>query len=56
MDDIPRADNALKDALPIVLLCMPALLAVSQETLRDNDVSALNFTVLGPHPTAALWF
>jgi hypothetical protein len=35
------------DALPIVSLCMPAPLAVYQETCRDNDVSALNFTVHG---------
>ncbi len=35
------------DALPIALLCMPAPLAVFQETCRGNDVSALNFTVHG---------
>ena len=35
------------DALPIVSLCMPAPLAVSQETCRGSDVSALNFTVHG---------
>ena len=35
------------DVLPIVSLCMPALLAVYQETCRDDDTSALNFTVHG---------
>ncbi len=35
------------DTLPIASLCMPAPLAVSQETYRGNDVSALNFTVHG---------
>ena len=35
------------DTLPIALLCMPAPLAVYQETCRGNDVSALNFTVHG---------
>jgi len=35
------------DVLSIVSLRMPALLAVSQETLRDSDTSALNFTVHG---------
>lgn len=35
------------DALPIASLCMPASLAMSQETCRGNDVSALNFTVHG---------
>ena len=35
------------DALPIASLCMPAPLAVTQETCRGSDVSALNFTVHG---------
>lgn len=35
------------DALPIASLCMPAPLAVFQETYRGNDASALNFTVHG---------
>ncbi len=35
------------DVLPIASLCMPALLAVYQETYRGNDTSALNFTVHG---------
>jgi hypothetical protein len=35
------------DTLPIASLCMPALLAVYQETCRGDDVSALNFTVHG---------
>lgn len=35
------------DALSIASLCMPAPLAVYQETCRGNDVSALNFTVHG---------
>ncbi len=35
------------DVLPIASLCMPALLAVSQETYRGDDTSALNFTVHG---------
>ncbi len=35
------------DALPIASLRMPASLAMSQETYRGNDVSALNFTVHG---------
>jgi hypothetical protein len=36
-----------QDVLPIASLCMPALLAVYQETCRGNDTSALNFTVHG---------
>ncbi len=36
-----------QDTLPIASLCMPALLAVYQETCRGDDVSALNFTVHG---------
>jgi len=35
------------DVLSIVSLCTPALLAVTQETLRNSDASALNFTVHG---------
>jgi len=35
------------DTLPIASLCMPAPLAVFQETYRGDDVSALNFTVHG---------
>ncbi len=35
------------DALPIAFLCMPAPLAVYQETSQGNDASALNFTVHG---------
>ena len=36
-----------QDVVPIVSLCMPAPLAVYQETCRDDDASALNFTVHG---------
>ena len=36
-----------QDVVPIASLCMPAPLAVSQETCRGNDASALNFTVHG---------
>ncbi len=39
-----------QDALSIASLCMPALLAVYQETYRGDDVSALNFTVHGSPP------
>ncbi len=35
------------DVLPITFLCMPASLAVYQETSQGNDASALNFTVHG---------
>ena len=36
-----------QDVVPIASLCMPAPLAVSQETCRGSDASALNFTVHG---------
>ena len=36
-----------QDVVPIASLCMPAPLAVSQETYRGSDASALNFTVHG---------
>lgn len=36
-----------QDVVPIASLCMPALLAVYQETCRGDDASALNFTVHG---------
>lgn len=36
-----------QDVVPIASLCMPAPLAVYQETCRGSDASALNFTVHG---------
>ena len=36
-----------QDVVPITLLCMPAPLAVYQETCQGSDASALNFTVHG---------
>jgi len=36
-----------QDVVPTVSLCMPAPLAVYQETCRSSDASALNFTVHG---------